>query len=138
MKLFLEKIYNSFITASKGQESMKNMIWWWGILSYLIAFFIVDLIIKKNDSLLIDSVISFIVCVYYAWHLYALRRCAPKKPKLTDEEKKILKNQRSQEMYKSFFRKLFLKEPITKWNTITVITILDILFFCHFGTFVLR
>ena len=112
-------------------------MWRWGVISYLLAYFVVDYIIKINSVRALDVIISMIMVIYFAWHIYALRKCAPKKPKLTTSEKKEIRQQRKKELPKKLLRKLFLKEPMTKWNPITVATVIDVfslaIFLGHVG-----
>jgi hypothetical protein len=65
-----------------------------------------------------------------------LRKCSPKKPKLTKEEKELLKEQSKKERGKKFLRKLFLQEPITQTDPVFVTMVIDIFFIAHFGGYI--
>lgn len=134
----LNKIENSFRASLKGEESTKNLIYWWGFISYLIFYFIIDEIILLVDLRLIDIVLAAIGVIYFTWHIYALKRCSPKKPKLTDEEKKKLQEDRWRKAGRAFMRKLFLQEPITKWNPIIMTMVVDLLFLLKFLGYILK
>jgi hypothetical protein len=125
---FFSKIEISFKAATKGKETTKNLIWWWGIAGYLVAFFIADRIIKISNFKTLDIIISLLMVVYFCWHFYALKKCAPKKPKLSAQEKKLLRQKARKNLGKKLLRKFFLQEPISKWDPIFVVLVIDI--FC--------
>ncbi len=134
----LNKIESSFRASLKGEESTKNLIYWWGFISYFFFYFIIDKIILAVDLRLIDIVLSAIGIIYFAWHIYALKKCSPKKPKLTEEEKKKLHEDRWGKAGRAFMRKLFLQEPITKWNPIIMTMVVDLLFLLKFLGYILK
>jgi predicted membrane protein len=138
MKEILNKIYLSFRKATKGEEALSHMIWWWGMVGYLIAFFIVNKLIRAIDFDLIDVSLSLIMVFYFSWHIYALKKCAPKKAKLTEEEKKKLKEDRHLRLGKSFMRKLLLQESITRWDSVFVAMMMDLLCITHFFGYVIK
>jgi hypothetical protein len=119
------RIRNSFLQAWHGQEDLQNIVWWWGILTFPIAFLLTKLI-RFNEILAIDIILSALAIIYYIWHIIVLHKCSPKIPKLNLEGQEMTKEERRKEFAKSFGRKLFLKEPITKWNTTSFVTVIDI------------
>lgn len=128
----LRKIDTSFYAASKGQEDMKILIRWWGFISYAFFYLVVDTLIQKVDLKVFDIILSVIGVIYFGWHIYAVYKCKPKKPKLTKEEKKTMRQEAWRNAPRAFLRKLFLQEPIMKWNPVTMIIVLDVLFMMNF------
>ncbi|MBM5781968.1 MAG: hypothetical protein FJ368_00925 [Pelagibacterales bacterium] len=122
---FFEKIKLSFKASLKGEENPKVLIYYWGLVSWFTAFFVIDKIIKINDIRVIDVSVSILTIIYFVWHIYVLKKCSPKKPKLTKEEKKKLKEEARKEIGKKLLRKLFLQEPIRKWDLIFVSMVFD-------------
>lgn len=132
---FLHKIFlikNSFFIANKGEENIKFLIWGWGFTSYVISYFIINKSILAVNNLFFDYLLSLIAIIFYVWHIYVLRKCSPKKPKLTKEEKKQIKIQNRKNFTKKFFRKLFLQEPLTKSNPVLTTIIIDLFCISHF------
>ncbi|OFW80353.1 MAG: hypothetical protein A2887_04535 [Alphaproteobacteria bacterium RIFCSPLOWO2_01_FULL_40_26] len=132
MREIFSKIKASFKRATKGEEALNIMIWWWGILAYAVSYFIIESLIMAINFRFIDILISAVMALYFGWHFYALKKCAPKKPKLTSEEKKKLCGQQRHEMGKKFLRKLFLQEPISKWDPVFVMLVVDVFCMAHF------
>jgi hypothetical protein len=138
MKDVFKKIETSFKAAMNGEEKVNNVIWWWGVMGYVIAYFIVDRIVKINSFSFVDILISLLMVVYFSWHIYVLKKCAPKKPKLSKEEKKQLKEEARKERGKKFMRKLFLHESLTNWDPIFVTMMIDIFCIAQFLDYVVR
>ena len=128
MNDILSKVKNSFKDSLKGKETVNNVIYYWGVIGYLVAYFIVNKAILASKLLVVDIILSIIAICYFAWHFYVLRKCSPKKPKISKEEKKRLRAEARKGRSKRFFRKLFLKEPITKWDPVMVSFVADV--FC--------
>ncbi len=138
MNEILRKIEASFRASLKGQESQSTLIRWWGIPSYFIFYFVIKTLIFKIDIRFVDLMLSSIAMIYFLWHIFALIKCSPKKPKLTKEEQKILREERRRNLPRSFMRKLFLQEPISKWNPVAMSIAADLLFFATFLGYVLN
>lgn len=138
MKEFFFKIEASFKKAMRGEESVQILIWWWGVIGYLVAFFIARKLIRAINFHVADVVISLLMITYFSWHFYVLKKCAPKKPKLTTEEKRRLKEERRREMGKRVMRKLFLQEPITKWDPVLITLVIDVFCVVNFFHYILR
>ncbi len=136
MSGLLNKIENSFKAAMKGQESTDTLIKWWGINSYLVSYFILERVILSVNNRIVDVIISMLLVIYFSWHAYFLKKCAPKKPKLSKEEKEYLKKEARKNLGKKILRKLLLQESITKWNPITFVLMLDLLCIAHFLSYV--
>ncbi len=138
MKEFFSKIESSFSKATKGEESLSNLIQWWGIGGYFAAYFVAEKLVKFSDLRFFDAVISIVTAIYFAWHIYALKKCSPKKPQLTKEEKEAIKRQNRHQFGKKFLRKLFLQEPLGEWNPVLMSIVVDIFCIAHFLTYVIR
>lgn len=123
---FLDKIEASFRASLRGEETINNLIYYWGITAYLVSYFIIDRIIKINNILFIDITLSLLTTAYFMWHIYALKKCSPKKPQLTKEEKEAIRAERRRDFSKRFFRKLFLQESITKWDPVFITIVVDL------------
>lgn len=136
MTEFFNKIESSFRAAMKGEEEVDNMIWWWGVLAYVISYLILNRIVRTSNFRSVDIIVSLVAVIYFIWHIYALRKCAPKKPKLTKEEKQHLREEARKERGKRFMRKLLLQEPISKWDPVLVTTVMDLFCIAHFMSFV--
>ncbi len=134
----LDKIEYSFKNSIKGQEDLKILIRWWGILAYAIFYLIINKIIVLNDIRFIDIILSSIGIIYFSWHIFALIKCSPKKPKLSKEEKARLRSEAWHNLPKSFMRKLLLKESFTKWNPVRMTIVVDLLFITHFLGYLLK
>lgn len=126
MKNFFNIVKNSFNSSLRGQESINNLIWWWGAIGYLVAYFIMEKIVMAVDYRIVDILVSAITVIYFVWHIYALKKCSPKKPKLTKEEKKKLKLEKKRSLSKRFMNKLLLRESITNWDPIFVTMVIDV------------
>jgi hypothetical protein len=135
---YLKVAEQSFKASIRGEEKLSVIIRWWGIIGYLVFYFIVNKLIQFNKITVIDIFLSSLAIVYFSWHIFALKRCSPKKPKLTKEEKKLIKLKNEGQFWKSFMRKLLLQEPITKWNTVSVLIALDLLYIVIFLEYIIR
>lgn len=134
----INKISESFFAAMRGEESVNKLIWWWGAIGYAVSYFILNnYLIIEFDSFWIDILTSLVAIIYFIWHIYVLKKCQPKKVKLTKEEKKKLKITARKQFFKKFLRKLFLQEPITKWDPVSVSVIVDLLCITHFLSYVI-
>ncbi len=138
MKEIFNKIISSFKKATLGEESMQRVVWWWGVIGYLIAFALANKLIRAIDFRFVDIVISLVMTLYFSWHIYAVKKCAPKKPKLTPEEKNKLKEECRHNFGKSLARKLLAQEPLTKWNPVFMVIAIDVLCITHFFSYVFR
>ncbi|MES2678075.1 MAG: hypothetical protein V4612_07195 [Pseudomonadota bacterium] len=137
MKLFCEKhfpkIKHHFDLVHDGKEDLVIVLWVWGGAAYFISFFINKLVLWIN-LILIKWFLSVLVIAYFVWHIFIIRRCSPKKPPLSQEEKERLKKDR----FKRFCRKLFLKEPFTKWNPPIVATAIDLYVIVYFLEYLIK
>lgn len=138
MKEIFGKIKASFKRATNGEELMPALFWWWGVLAYLFAFFVANKLIRAIHFRFVDILIALAMVVYFAWHIYALKKCSPKKPKLTPEEKKKLREERRQQMPKKALRKLLLQEPLTEWDPVFMLMMIDLLCITHFGMYLFK
>lgn len=98
---------------------------------YLLGFFIFDDIDKKLKNSFFLTPVLILLASYFVWHIYVAIKCAPKNPKLSKEEQKIVELKKPS-LANSLLRKLFLQEPVNKINPRNLIIILDLYFFLHF------
>ena len=138
MKEILNKVEASFKAATRGEETVHNVIWWWGAIGYLSAYFIIDYVVKTSDLYSVDVMVSLLAIVYFSWHIYVLKKCSPKKPKLSKKEKEILKAEARKDRGKRIMRKLFLQESITKWDPIFVTMVIDLFCIANFVDCIFR
>lgn len=138
MSEILHKIDVSFRAALKGQESIQIVIRWWGIFAYAIFYLGIDTLILKVNSRFLDLLLSWIGITYFIWHIYVLIKCSPKKPKISAEEKKKIREEKWRNAPRSFMRKLFLQESISKWNPVTICIATDLLFFTNFLGYIIH
>jgi hypothetical protein len=130
------KIEDSFKKAMRGEESCNILIYYWGVIGYVIAYFIVNKTILALDYAFVDAVLAILAIIYFIWHIYALKKCSPKKPKLSKEERKQLRAERRKEFFRSFLRKLLLKEPITKFNPVSTTIVFDLFAISNFVLYI--
>ncbi len=133
---YLLKAEDSFKRSLKGQEDTKILIRYWGIPAYIFFYFVIDWLINVTNIFIIDLVFSSLAVIFFAWHIYAMFKCKPKKKKLTKEEKEELRKDRAKRLSKSFIRKLTLQESISKWDPITVTIVLDFYFVFLFLSYI--
>lgn len=134
LKNFSDKIFISFEAATKGQEDFQVVIWLWGIFSFFICYFLIRPILVLSKIKFFDTILCLVVIAYYVWHIVAVKRCSPKTPKLSEEEKKKLKEDR----YKRWMRKLLLQEPMAKWNPALMMIAADLYVIATFLEYILR
>ncbi len=131
MKEFLNnikiKIKNSFKKAWQGKENYKIITHWWGVLPYLILFFIFSPIMIRNSIWIIDLILSAIIIIYFILHIILLYKNKNMQPELSEAEKKRQQEIAQTSKSKRFARKLFLQEPVTKWRPGLVFGAIDIL-----------
>lgn len=126
-----KQITQSLILASKGEEKFNIIKWYWGFLSYIFCFFVIEKIIKIISLKIIAAIIAYLVIGYYLWHIYVSIRCAPKIPKLTKEEKEI-KRLKEGGFGKKLTRKLLLQESFSKLNPRNLLISVDLFMILHF------
>ncbi|MBP7709582.1 MAG: hypothetical protein KA100_00745 [Rickettsiales bacterium] len=138
MSGLFNKIETSFKAAMKGEESTSTLIKWWGIIAFLVSFFIIDRAVMSVDNRVFDVVLSSLAVIYFVWHIYVLRKCSPKKPKLSKEEKQFLKREARKNLGKKILRKLLLQEPVGEWNPVMVTMVIDVLCITQFMSYIFR
>lgn len=134
---YLNIIDQSFKNIIKGQEDLKIVMWWWGGIAYVFAFFVLRKVLIISSSEVIDLIISCFVMAYFSFHIFALLRCSKRK-KLTKEEKARLKKDRTKRVFRSFLRKLTLQESLTKWNPVSILIALDFLYILIFFEYIFK
>jgi len=137
MDNFFSKIETSFKASLRGEESTSALIYWWGISAYVVAFFL-NKIIRASHIYIFGAAVSAILIGYFIWHIYALKKCSPKKPKLTKEENKKIREERRKEFPKKLMRKLLLQESFTKWDPVFVTIVIDAYCIAQFLDYILR
>jgi len=137
MALFFEKytpqIKQHFDLVRDGKEDLVIVLWVWGGFAYFLSFLISGLV-SFIHLIFVKWILCAMVIAYFVWHIIIIRRCSPKKIPLSKEEKKKLKQHR----FKKFLQKLFLKEPLTKWNPSIVATVIDIYVIVCFVGFLIK
>ena len=132
---YIEKARESVIKAFNGQEQIKNIVYYWGIPAYLASYFVINKLIIVIDFKIFDIFVSFLISLYFIAHIYVLHKCKPKKKQLSEDELKLIKLENKNNRSKTLLRKFFLKEPIFKWNIVSVSTAFDLLCIAHFSSF---
>jgi hypothetical protein len=132
------KIENSFKLAMQGKETVHIVLWWWGFLGYLTAYFVLEPMIVKIDSYFIDALIAALGSIYFVWHFYVLKKCAPKKPKLSEEEEQRLRLELRRDLPKKIMRKLLLQESVTKWDPIFMALVVDVFCVARFMIYIIK
>ena len=135
LKEFQSKVWNSFLMSWQGKENLSILINYWGILSLLICYFIIHPLIKHIKIDILSDIICALVVAYYAWHIIVLRKCSPKKPKLSKEEEKALKEEKRKNRVRSIIRKLTLKESVIEWNPVSVMMAADLFVLVTFADY---
>ena len=138
MKEILKRIEYSFKKASKGNEEINILIWCWGLSAYVLSYFVFDQFIKNINSVFVDNTVGVVVSIFFMWHIFVLKKCTPKKQKLSKEEKKKLREKGRKEFGKKFLRKLLLQESITKFDPIFVTMVIDAYCIAHFMGYLFR
>lgn len=126
-----KQITQSLILATKGEEKFDIIKWYWGFLSYIFCFFVIEKIIKIISLKIIAAIFAYLVIGYYVWHIYVSIKCAPKIPKLTKEEKEI-KRLKEGGFGKKLTRKLLLQESFSKLNPRNLLISVDLFMILHF------
>lgn len=129
---YITKIENSFRASNKGEEKINIVLYYWGLISYAFFYLVVNQLILAVNNKVFDIVLSSIGMIYFLWHLFAIMKNKPKKPKLSKEEKKRLRAEYWHNAPKSFMRKLLLQEPLSKWNPVAMEVAVDLLFLVHY------
>ncbi len=132
MSEILNKIGSSFKASLRGEESINTLIYRWGLIGWIVAYFIANKLIRMIDFRFTDVLISIVAAGYFIWHIYVLRKCSPKKPKLSKEEKLKLREDARKDFNKKVVRKLLLQESIKKWDPIVVAMVIDAFCMAHF------
>jgi hypothetical protein len=127
------QIKHHFDLVHEGKEDLIIVLWVWGGGAYLVSFFI-DKFILITKIMFIKWILAILIMIYFIWHIFVIRRCSPKKAPLTAEEKELLKKDR----VNRFFRKLFLREPLTKWNPAFIATVIDIYAIVYFMEYLIK
>jgi hypothetical protein len=136
MNEILDKIEASFRASLRGEESVHTLIYRWGLFSWIAAYFIVNKLIMLIDIRFFDIVISIIAAGYFIFHIYVLRKCTPKKPKLSEEEKQKIKEEARKDLGKKIVRKFLLQESIRQWDPVFATTLIDLFCVAHFLDYV--
>lgn len=134
---FKKAIIDSFNKSNQGKETVNNLIWKWGIPSYIFIFLVLEKIVRIKGLFFLDIIVVAKVFCFYIWHIYAIHKCKPPKTKLTKEEKRLLKEKKKREFRKRFINKLLLQESLSEWNPVTIITVFDIFCIAHFLSYVI-
>jgi hypothetical protein len=112
--MIISKIKNLFLRATKGEESIKNLIFC--LIGFLPFYFILKIFFFK--IFIISTIFKTINILFLLWHIFATIRCKPKKEKKQISFKKISK---------SLTDKLLLKKPWLNLKITTFVILVDIL-----------
>lgn len=110
----MTKIKDSFLRATKGQESIKNLIFW--LIAFLPLYFISQKFLFK--VFIISTIVKAINIVFLMWHIFVIFRCKPKVKK----DKLYVKK-----LSKSFVDKLLLRKPWIDLKITTFLILVDML-----------
>ncbi len=137
MKHLFDQMEASFRAALRGEENINTLIYRWGVASYILAF-LINKIIYAMKIYVIGALVSVILIAYFVWHIYALKKCSPKKPKLTKEEKAKLRAEQRKELPRKIMRKLLLQESVSKSNPVFVTMVIDAFCIAEFLDYIIR
>lgn len=137
MTEIFRKIEASFKASLRGEENVSILTYYWGIIAYVLAFFL-NKLIRMAHVYFFGVAVSAILVAYFVWHIYALKKCAPKKPKLTPEEKQKLREEKRKELPKKIIKKLLLQESFTKWDPVFITMVIDAFCVAHFLDYIVR
>ncbi len=137
MNEIFNKIEASFKRSLRGEENLDRLIYLWGILSYIAAF-LINKILKNLHIYFLNASISAVLVAYFVWHIYALKKCSPKKPQLTKEEKRQLRAEKRKELPKKIMRKMLLQESFTKWDPIFISMVVDAFCIAQFIGYIIK
>jgi len=129
--VFLKNLLNQIILNTKGKGNFNKIIWLWGGIFYCLSFSIFFNININSKNIFWSNILVYLLIIYAVWHIYITIINAPKNPILSKDEKE-LKKLKIGGFQSTFFRKLFLQEPITKMKNRNIIIIIDIFFLLHF------
>jgi len=141
IKVIKDKFNKKFLKASfdkawKGKEELNNIFLYWGGIAYVFGYLILRPIIEANFfryskyavmDRVIDIPLSLIIVVYFSFHIALIYKNTPRAPKLSDEEKKAIKEQEKKDFGKRIMRKFLLKESLTKWRPWLVFGAIDLI-----------
>ncbi len=137
MQKYLFKAKKSFLKINAGEEIFFNVIWFWGVVSYLVTLFVINKLIKLITAQWLAGILAFVVIGYFIWHIFAIYKCKPKEPKLSKIEKKLKRQEEKRQFLKITLEKIFLKRSWTEWNTATVLTAIDLYIITNFLGYIL-
>lgn len=102
------------------------------MIGYIFSYLVVDRVIRVSNWYFVDFLLSLLAVAYFSWHIYAIIKCSPKKPKLSKEERQKLKLEKRRNFGKSFLRKLLLQESITNFDTPFTVKVIDVFCIANF------
>ncbi|MFC1659749.1 hypothetical protein ACFL0U_04250 [Pseudomonadota bacterium] len=137
----MNKLFEAAKRVTRGEEELKKVLWFWGVIPILIELIIIERFIYTVNIPAIEVLLGILILIYFIWHLVVIRKSIPE-CKLSRKERKELKRQRKEEkkrlkkekktggpkdFFGSFMRKLLLKEPWGKFNLTRVVAAGDLL-----------
>ncbi len=124
MTNWLKKV---FLIDSLKTSSANHLIWFFGPAGYLSSYFIVNKLMIILKIITVNIALSAIIIIYFCWHIHALRKCALTKQKLLKSQGEV-ENATPRSLTKTFLRKLFLQESLTKSDPILITILIDLYF----------
>ena len=116
-----------FLVDVSRENSVNILIWIYGPVGYFISYFVINNLIMISKITVVNCVLLAIMIAYFSWHIYQLRKCSVIKKRESKNSQKTV-NISHYGLARSFFRKFFLQESITKSNPILVAILIDLYF----------
>jgi hypothetical protein len=122
------KYFKKIFTIDTSQEKTANiLIWIYGPTGYLISYFVINNLMMTLKAVAANIILLAIIITYLSWHIYQLRKCSIIKRELLKKSQTTI-NTPHHSLTKSFLRKLFLQESLTKSDPIFVAILIDLFF----------
>jgi hypothetical protein len=122
------KWFKKIFSIDISQEKTVNiLIWIYGPAGYLSSYFIINNLMMVFKNMGSNIALLAIIIAYFSWHIYQLRKCSLIKQQISKKSQKTI-NTPPRSLARSFLRKLFLQESLTKSNPILVAILIDLYF----------
>lgn len=127
IKELKNKIFTSIKQATFGKEDINTVLYIYGASLILITVIIVKFLIPFVH-IYFEKFILYSLSLIFAWHIYIIFRCKPKAPKLTKEEKEIVKIKARKERWRNFIDIMLLRKGWFNLSSTTIAICIDL--FC--------
>ncbi len=122
------KRFKKIFSIDISQEKAVNiLIWIYGPAGYLSSYFIINNLMLAFKNMAPNIALLTIIIAYFSWHIYQLRKCSLIKQEILKKSQTTI-NTAPHSLARSFLRKLFLQESLTKSNPILVAILIDLYF----------